>query len=91
MADLIEVGLLPEILTNEDVGIFVETPFPSAVRMREVGLAVQDLINSGVSVGRDFLWIYENERQRIAECAKFGKPFAVPSTVSRRNCAISPY
>ncbi len=49
MADLIEVGLLREILTNEDVGIFVETPFPSAVRMREVGLAVQDLINSGVS------------------------------------------
>ena len=52
--------------------------------MREVGLAVQDLINSGVSVGRDFLWIYENERQKIAERAKLGKPFAVPSTASRR-------
>ncbi len=39
-------------------------------------------LNKGV--GRDFCWIYENERQEVAQLAGRGEKFAMPTTISRR-------
>lgn len=39
-------------------------------------------LNAGV--GRDFCWIYENERREIAKLAANGVEFTVPDTVTRR-------
>jgi hypothetical protein len=40
------------------------------------------LLNNGV--GRDFCWIYENERREVVQLAAGGKAFDIPATIARR-------
>lgn len=53
--------------------VFARIPSPPETSTR---------LNNGV--GRDFCWIYENERREIAELAAAGEEFDVPAALARR-------
>jgi hypothetical protein len=53
--------------------VFARIPFPPKD---------SSLLNNGV--GRDFCWIYEEERREVTRLAAAGKAFDMPATIARR-------
>ncbi|MBP6602762.1 MAG: hypothetical protein KA250_13210 [Verrucomicrobiales bacterium] len=69
-----------------------ETPFslvpPATAQVLQVYARIPNppststFLNEGV--GRDFCWIYEEERREVATLAARGEPFEMPAAISRR-------
>ena len=78
----------PVTITEEEKKAPFSIPPPDSAQVLQVFARIPappadcSFLNNGV--GRDFCWIYENERREVAELATAGGEFEMPDTIARR-------